>query len=1031
MIQVFADGVLAYDSRLEDYHLVGLKVTNGLNVGGTAEIVMPVDHPAYNYFISHKTIVTIYRDGVLRFRGRALYPADTFYGQRTITCEGELCLLRDSISRPYLYTDAPAAIFAALVDVHNNQTDSFKRFTVGTVTVEDANDYVRLESENAETVLDTINKLVERCGGYIVFTDGPDGSRAINWYATLDHQSGQTIEFGENLLDFTSTGANTTALATGLIPYGAKDEETKLRLTIESVNGGRDYILAEDAQAVRGTIMTSATWDDVTEPANLLKKAQAYLAQCKVFITSLELTALDLSYMDKNLDSFAVGDMIRVVSAPHGVNEDFQLSQMTEDLLNPAQSRITLGKDIQSLTGADVAGDRKGQNNLETAKKEIIAEYVVNEQQIVATVEKTMASEIAQSEASIVLQVSQTYARKDALTSLETSMTSEIKQQSDSILLTVSQTYATKEEHRTLSSRVETLAGSITLEVTGSLGSKANIVLKADGKTYSQDLDLSNIRQSFANDTSAVVISGGTVTFNSGTIIIKSANLTVTKDGTLSARNVELFGNLTTESDLLKSKLASGRLMFYYDSVLQGGISTTYYTDEPAKRGITVRVEQETAFISFSRDDDKDGTYTPAYIINYGMNPDGLTERHIFYGSARLTGGSFYFAQAAYFETNAIFANTYGARFQLKDGSTSVLGMYMSADNQLVVGSLEYPTYIRGSALYLGRVDMPTTIYGDDITMSNPVYCKSPVYFSNSVVFDNNYGIRCYLKDGSAHVLVLAVSDTDYVRFGHSSYQTRIYGESINLYNPTYLRSTVYCTYNLYIANQYCLRTYTADGSYGAEAVFMSKDDYLYIGDQSYPTYIRGSTVHVGTTNVNTKIYGAWIYLCSKVYCQNIPIVFANGYGVQLRATDGSDNYALSMTSSNAVMVGAANYQLRLRGSTVVLNTSGAAVTSDRRLKNSIEELPDAYLDALDKLTPVRFKYNDGTSGRYHVGFIAQEVQEALTAAGLDTQDFGGFVDLNGDGSELGLVYTQFIGLLHQKIRRLENKINELEGVKL
>jgi hypothetical protein len=84
----------------------------------------------------------------------------------------------------------------------------------------------------------------------------------------------------------------------------------------------------------------------------------------------------------------------------------------------------------------------------------------------------------------------------------------------------------------------------------------------------------------------------------------------------------------------------------------------------------------------------------------------------------------------------------------------------------------------------------------------------------------------------------------------------------------------------------------------------------------------------------------------------------------------------------------------------------------------------------LDKLTPMRFKYKDGTSDRFHVGFIAQDVERALTEAGLTAKDFGGFVDLDGDGEHLGLAYDEFIGLLFQKIRRLENKIKALEESK-
>ena len=134
------------------------------------------------------------------------------------------------------------------------------------------------------------------------------------------------------------------------------------------------------------------------------------------------------------------------------------------------------------------------------------------------------------------------------------------------------------------------------------------------------------------------------------------------------------------------------------------------------------------------------------------------------------------------------------------------------------------------------------------------------------------------------------------------------------------------------------------------------------------------------------------------------------------------------MSSSDNVIVGATNYQLRLRGSSVVLNSSGATVSSDSRKKNSIEALPDTYETLLDTLRPVRFKFNDGTSGRYHVGFIAQEVEEALAGAGLSTQEFGGFVDINGDRSELGLIYTEFIALLLKKMQRQEQRIAALEA---
>ena len=103
---------------------------------------------------------------------------------------------------------------------------------------------------------------------------------------------------------------------------------------------------------------------------------------------------------------------------------------------------------------------------------------------------------------------------------------------------------------------------------------------------------------------------------------------------------------------------------------------------------------------------------------------------------------------------------------------------------------------------------------------------------------------------------------------------------------------------------------------------------------------------------------------------------------------------------------------------------------SDRNLKNSIEELPDKYLDMFDSIMPVRFKLNDGTSGRYHVGFIAQEVEDAMIAAGIDSKEFGGFIkDKDSDGNDIYMLrYGEFIGVLAAQIKQLEERISTLGG---
>lgn len=74
-----------------------------------------------------------------------------------------------------------------------------------------------------------------------------------------------------------------------------------------------------------------------------------------------------------------------------------------------------------------------------------------------------------------------------------------------------------------------------------------------------------------------------------------------------------------------------------------------------------------------------------------------------------------------------------------------------------------------------------------------------------------------------------------------------------------------------------------------------------------------------------------------------------------------------------------------------IYSTSAAISTSDRNVKKNIRPLTDADVLFLRKLIPSAFQMKDGTSGRTHMGFIAQEVEEAMIECGLTDLDFAGF----------------------------------------
>ena len=1005
MIQILADGVLVSDSRQEEYDLQGLRITRALNKGGTAEIVMPPYHPAYSAFTAYRTVVEIYRDGWLKFRGRALYPIDDFDNFRTVVCEGELCFFQDAILRPYLYQTTPAQIFADLIGVYNDQVEGFKQFKLGTCDVTDPNDYVRLESESAEPVLSTINKLLERCGGYIVFTTDDTGARVVHWLTSVGNHSEQVIEAGENLFDLSLSGANTD-LATALVPYGAKNETTGERVTIKSVNGGKDYIVDEETKAIRGTIMKTVTWDDVTDPQNLLTKARAYLNENRHLITSLKLTALDLSYIDKTVDSYEIGDYIRVVSKAHKIDEELQLIEHTEDMMSPENSYVNLGKEIRTLTGLDVAGDDKSQNALQQTAAAIKKDFDLN---VKKSVDQAMEGKVEE-----------------------------------------------------LTTIIEQRVDGITLEASGSLGSKATITLKSTGGAGSTaELDLTAVRQAFANDRSAVAISAGAITFNSNTLIVNSTNLQVTANGTIKATNAVLSGTATTESGNLKSELSAGRLRFFYAGTEYGGIASGHIVGNEASRGVTVQLSNTASFMGFSRVNDGEDTYSMWYCINFGANIGGRTERHLFFGtsyfSEQMTVDGLVRINDTLFVKGAVALDgAYSVKYKTSGGEY-INGLGLSSSDKLVLGATSHELYVQGSSIYIGQNEdglvqiqgesaqavSPFTFYDTALFNSTAIFYSvasfistatfnaattfeqlatynGAVKYNGNAFFASGKGVAFTTSTGGSVFALNMTNDLIYVgtqdapvyvygkttQLGMSSYPTTITGSSVTMATSIYVQGVAV------FDNGYGVQVKDNAGT-AAYVLSMTNANNVNVGSASYKLYLRGSTITIGS---------------GHLYLSAGSVVVANGYGVVGTDTTGATHYILSMNTSNQVSVGVSSYVTYLRGTAVYLASSGAAVTSDERKKNSIEALPEAYEAMLDNITPIRYKYNDGTSGRYHAGFRAQEVKAALEAAGLTTQDFGGFVDLNGDGEDLGLIYTEFIAILLSKIKRQEQRIAALEA---
>lgn len=423
MYRIYADETLIYDSTLDDYIITKGQITKEVNKSGSFVFTIYQDHPYYDKLQKLKTIITVYKNEKIVFRGRILNDSIGFFKAKTFTCEGELSFLLDSIQRPYTFAGSPEKLFIQFISNHNSSIDEVKNFGIGEITVKDDNDYINRSNSSYDNTLTNIkDHLVKTHEGYLHITRGDNQKPILNWFADFPYMSQQNINFGENLLDFVKTNSAEN-IATAIIPLGAKiksesEEETEeaeeKRLTIESVNGGIDYIYDPVAVAKYGWIFKVETWDDVTEPANLLRKGQASLNNIIKQNTTIEVKAIDLALMDRSIDSFELGDYINIISEPHGLNDKLLLKKQTLDLLKPDNDKITLGYTYSTFTDKSLSSNT--QNDTIIKRVETIENsYAINT--VIASELETMRSLITQTGESISSEVSGNYVTNDKLVS--------------------------------------------------------------------------------------------------------------------------------------------------------------------------------------------------------------------------------------------------------------------------------------------------------------------------------------------------------------------------------------------------------------------------------------------------------------------------------------------------------------------------------------------------------------------------------------------------------------------------------------
>lgn len=392
------------------------------------------DHKYYSRLEKMKSIISVYQDNRILFKGRIYSDGFDFQKAKKVEVEGLLGYFNDSRVRPYSFSGSVEEYVTFLVNQHNSQVTDAQKFKVGVVTVTDPNNLITRASSNVPKTWDEINdKLIKLLGGYIVIRYEEDGNY-IDYLADYTDVSTQPIAFAVNLLDLDLEN-KANSLATCIIPYGAKGKDGE-KIDITSVNNGVDYIENAEAVAKYGRIFEVVTWEDVTLPANLLSKASLYLSEKIKLLSKLTVKAVDLHLTDEDIEAFKLGDYVEIFSEPHGIDETVLLTAYDMDLTNPSGCTITLGLEKSSFLGEQMSANKDNVNRVDVVKKEVgdlVTEKIDSEMSQYVEETYTYVNESIENSEETTRTMLQEYAKVSDVESVREAMSTEISQTAEDV----------------------------------------------------------------------------------------------------------------------------------------------------------------------------------------------------------------------------------------------------------------------------------------------------------------------------------------------------------------------------------------------------------------------------------------------------------------------------------------------------------------------------------------------------------------------------------------------------------------------
>ena len=368
-----------------------VSATLNLKLNAIEDLTVTVDKNSWLYdhgepFKTHVNVYNLSNDNELVFRGRLVKVAKKMDNNgafnQELVFESILSYLLDGFQSaskvPIPLT--PSQFVKEVLDAHNAEMPADKHIYYELNNIDDS-----LETKGTyaydfdyKNSWETIkNMLIDRLNGYFLIKYGIRDNHytvffSFNKTPGADHPD-QAVQIGVNMQSG-EVGIDPTSVITRLVPLGATQEDlsdptkntsTKLRLTIGSVNGG-DITLHNDAlERQFGFIMGTHIWDEVTDPAELKRLGQEWMARQIISVTNWKVDTFETDNR-----TFYVGHRYMFVNDELAVSQLIRITEKTVDITSPNNITLTVESTQNTLVDYQIQA-RKTKEELAETKADL------------------------------------------------------------------------------------------------------------------------------------------------------------------------------------------------------------------------------------------------------------------------------------------------------------------------------------------------------------------------------------------------------------------------------------------------------------------------------------------------------------------------------------------------------------------------------------------------------------------------------------------------------------------------------------